>query len=219
MTTSFATIADFFVHGLPSTAAVPPPRTIELVDVSNGRILTKGHGLVDGDVVKFEGQGTLPTPLNSTTIYTVTMVDLDLFVVSLTGTPIVLTNVGVKPYEWRVDPRPAYQKSLIAASSTIQDHATAHGEILTPTEQVIKLTCIIAAWDIAYTNRLRLPLTDKFLEGAKARHDDAWITLRSWEKGRRIAGVKDVTPNTAEAAAITGGPAAAPTNWGWGCGL
>jgi hypothetical protein len=219
MPTLLATINDLFVHGLPATAAVPPPRTIELVDIGSGRILTKGHGLVTGDQVKFEGQGTLPVPLVASTLYTVTVVDLDLFTVSVTGASVTLTDSGTKPFEWRIDPRPVYEKALLAASWDVQNHATAHGDLTEVTPQVVRIVCILAAYAIAFTNRLRLPITKEFLENLQRLHDDAWITLRAWEKGKPIAGIKDATPTIAEAAAIAGGPIGEPNGWGWGVGL
>jgi hypothetical protein len=124
-----ASLADFVRLGLPATALVPPPREIEAVDIGTGRILTRGHGLVEGDVLKFEGQGTLPTPLVATTIYGTIIVDLDLFSLTLNGAPVTLTAAGTPPFRWRVDPRSAYEQALAAASAIVQDHATAHSEI------------------------------------------------------------------------------------------
>ena len=217
--TALATLSDFVRLGLPATALVPPPREVEVVDIVTGRILTKGHGLLLGDIVRFEGQGTLPAPLDSTTLYTVAPVDLDLFTLSLNGSPVVLTTSGIKPYLWRADPRPVYEQALLAASSTVQDHATAHAELTEATPQVVEIVCILAAYSIIITNRLRLPISKEFFEELRRRYDDAWITLRTWQKGKPIAGVKDATPDVAEVGAIAGGPRSNANGFNWGVGL
>lgn len=211
---ALATISDLYVHGIPATAAVPAPREIERVDIGTGRVLTKGHGLIAGDVVRFEGQGTLPAPLAALTNYTATPIDFDTFSI-----PVSFTDAGAKPYQWRVVPYPAFNAALLAASSTVQDHATAHGEITTATPQLVRIVCILAAWDIVFTNRLGLKIAESFRAELLARYNDAWITIRSWEKGRRIAGVVDATPSVPEMGAITGGPASGVDDWGWGVGL
>ncbi|MBK9263052.1 MAG: hypothetical protein IPM54_25020 [Polyangiaceae bacterium] len=198
---------------------MPPPREIEAVDVGTGRILTKGHGLLLGDEVRFEGQGVLPAPLSTTSIYKALPVDLDLFTVSLGGTPVVLTSSGTKPFAWRASPYPAIDQALAAASATVQDHATAHSTITNPTPQIIEIVCILAAHSIVFTNRLQLKLNADFMEKTRQRYDDAWITLRSWEKGKPIAGVTDATPQVAESGAITGGPRCRPGGFNWGKGL
>jgi len=214
-----ATLADFVRLGLPATALVPPPREIESIDVNTGRILTKGHGLVAGDVLKFEAQGVLPAPLIPTAIYSATIVDLDLFTVSLNETAVVITTTGTRPYAWRVDPRPVYEQALLSASGIVQDHATAHGEITEGTEQVKLIVCILAAGIVTQTNRLKLPLTKDFIDELRAKVADAWITLRTWQSGKPIAGLKDTTPKIAEMGAITGGPANPSGGFNWGCGL
>lgn len=217
--TALASLADFVRLGLPATALVPPPREVELVDVGTGRILTKGHGLLSGDVVRFEGQGTLPAPLDSTTLYTAVPVDLDMFTLTLNNALVVLTTSGVKPYLWRVDPRPMYEAAILAASSIVQDHATAHSTITEPTQQVIEIVCILAAYSIIITNRLKLPISEKFYDELRRRYEDAWITLRTWQKGKPIAGVKDSTPTLAEVGAIAGGPVSSGNGFNWGVGL
>jgi hypothetical protein len=214
-----ATLSDFVRLGIPATALVPPPREIELVDTSTGRVLTKGHGLISGDQLRFEAQGTLPAPLVATAIYTATPVDLDLFTVDLSGVAVVLTSTGTKPYSFRVDPRPAIEQALAAASATVQDHATAHSELSEVTEQVKQIVCVLAADIVVSTNRLRLPLTDKFFDNHTRKLSDAWITLRTWQSGRAIAGVKDATPTIAESGAIAGGPKMQPGGFKWGVGL
>ncbi len=214
-----ATLADFVRLGLPATALVPPPREIESVDVNTGRILTKGHGLIDGDLVKFEAQGVLPAPLIPTTLYTVAIVDLDIFTISVNGSPVVLTTTGTRPYAWRVDPRPVYEQALLSASGIVQDHATAHGEITSGTEQTKLVTCVLAAGIVSQTNRLRLPLTKDFIDELRAKVADTWITLRTWQSGKPIAGLKDSTPAISEMGAVTGSPANPSGGFGWGCGL
>jgi phage gp36-like protein len=216
---ALATLSDFIRLGIPATALVPPPREIEIVDVGTGRILTKGHGLVSGDLIKFEAQGVLPVPLIASTLYEATPVDLDLFTVALAGVPVVLTSSGTKPYQWRIDPRPVYEQALEAASATVQDHATAHGTITSPTQQVIEIVCILAAWTIVCTNRLNLKIAEQFRTELRQRYEDAWITLRTWQKGKPIAGITDATPTLAETGAVTGGPIASPNGWNWGVGL
>ena len=216
---ALATLSDFVRLGLPATALVPPPREVEAVDVDTGRILTKGHSLIAGDVVRFEGQGTLPAPLESTTLYEAEPVDLDLFTLTLNGSPVVLTTTGVKPYTWRVDPRPAIEQALLAATSTVQDHATAHSELTEATPQVVEIICILAAYSICVTNRLRLTISKDFFDEIRRRHEDAWITLRTWQKGKPIAGVKDSTTDVAEAGAIAGGPKTPIGGFKWGVGL
>ncbi len=216
---ALATLDDFIRLGLPATALVPSPREIETIDVGTGYILTKGHGLVTGDVVRFEGQGVLPAPLAPATNYTATTVDIDLFTISFAGNPVTFTNTGAKPYAWRVVPYPAILAAILAASSVVQDHARAHSTIVEPTEQIKQIVCILAAHAIVTTNRLKLAITKDFYDLIQGRYADAWITLRSWEKGRSIAGVVDATPNVAEFGAITGGPSAGVEDWGWGVGL
>lgn len=217
--TSFATLQDFVRLGLPATALIPPLREVEAIDVVTSRILTKGHGLIDGDIVRFEAQGTLPSPLAPLTNYEVVTIDLDLFTLKLAGSSVTLLDGGIRPFQWRADPRPMIEAALEAATATIQNHATAHSKITQPTPDMVRYTCKLAAWNIIDSNRLSLKIADQFRMDLKAQHDDIWITLRTWEKGKEIPGVIDETPTIAETGARTGGPAASPSGWGWGCGL
>lgn len=226
MVAALATLADFVRLGLPAPALVPAPRPVEVVDATLDRILVFGHGLLDGDEIRMvAGAGVLPSPLSATDRYGIATVDLDMFQLvhltgALTGQTVDITTTGTKPIEYRADPRPAIEKALLAASSIVQDHATAHSEITVSTEQIKSIVCTLAADIMTRVNRLRLPLNEKQLEDLRARVADVWITLRTWLKGKPIAGVVDATPGTAETGAI----AALITplvgqDWGWGCGL
>ncbi len=229
MTTPLASLEDFLVLGLPATALVPPPRPVEAVDPTLDRLLLKGHGLLTGDIVRWEVTGTNPAPLSTTELYEAVPIDLDLFQLRYVSGPnagqiVDITTAGTKPIEFRVDPRPMFEAALLAASATVQDHATAHSEITTGTPQTKKITCVLAAEIVMSTNRLRLPLNEKQLENLQLRIADAWITLRTWQKGKPIAGVVDATPTTPEVGArgslVSGAPAPSSSGgWGWGCEL
>lgn len=72
--------------------------TFAPADVNTGtNIITKNnHGLVDGDTVQFSSTGTLPAPLNSTTVYHIISSNSLNFKVSLTenGSEVNLTTTG-----------------------------------------------------------------------------------------------------------------------------
>jgi hypothetical protein len=132
---------------------------------------------------------------------------------------VTLTAAGTPPFRWRVDPRSAYEQALAAASAIVQDHATAHSEITIATEQIKLIVCVLAADIITRANRLRLPLTEKFIDELRLKVADAWITLRTWQSGKPIAGVTDATPNVVEMGALYGGPSIVDGGFGWGVGL
>jgi hypothetical protein len=224
---TLATLEDFYRLGLPATALVPPPREVEAVDASLDRLLLKGHGLVEGDAMVFEGQGSLPAPLTTTGRYAAAPVDLHFFQLRhldgvSAGDIVDLTTTGTKPFAFRVDPRPAYEQALRAASATVQDKATAHSEIVVPTEEVIEVVCVLAAGIVLHANRLRLPLNADQWTQLEKRLGYAHARLKTWEAGKPIAGVTDATPTVPEAGAsaslVSGVPVYA-SGWGWGDGL
>jgi len=225
--TALATLEDFYRLGLPATALVPPPREVEAVDATLDRVLLKGHGLVEGDVLVFEGQGALPAPLTTSERYAAAPLDLHLFELRYyegpsAGSLVDLTTAGTKPFAFRVDPRPAYEQALRAASATVQDKATAHSAIVTPTEEIIEVVCVLAAGIVMHANRLRLPLNADQWAQLDKRLGYAHSRLKAWEAGKPIAGVTDATPNLAEAgatASLVTGATISINGWGWGNGL
>lgn len=224
---ALASLADFVRLGLPAGALVPAPRPIEAVDASLDRIVASGHGLLDGDELRLGGAGVLPVPTSIAERYGVSIVDLDAFqLVYLTGLNagqiVDLSSTGTKPIEYRVDPRPAILRAIEAASAQVQDKATAHSEIVTPTDEVIEVVCVLAAGILTGANRLRLPLNEKQLDELQTRLGYAHARLKKWEAGKPIAGLVDATPALAETGATAGlisVPPGNPNGWGWGCGL
>lgn len=226
---ALASLEDFYRLGLPSSALVPQPRPVESVNTSLDQILVKGHGLIEGDLLRFEALGTLPSPVVIDEHYTASPVDLDLFQVRYVDGPsageiVDITTAGTKPIEFRADPRPMFSQALLAASSTVQNAATAHSTIVEPTPEVIEVVCVLAAGIVMHTNRLRLPLNKDEWEALKERLVYAHARLKAWEAGKPIAGLVDATPTKAEAGArgslVTGAPQpSAFGGWGWGCGL
>lgn len=224
---ALASLADFVRLGLPAGALVPAPRPIETIDATLDRIVASGHGLLDGDELRLGGAGVLPVPVSAADRYGVSIVDLDAFQLVylsgvLVGQIVDLTSAGTKPIEYRVDPRPAISRAIEAASAQVQDKATAHSEIVTPTDEVIEVVCVLAAGILTSANRLRLPLNEKQLDELQTRLGYAHARLKKWESGKPIAGLIDVTPTVAEVGAVAGlvtAPNGNPSQWGWGCGI
>lgn len=221
---TLATLDDFFRLGLPPAACVPVPRPIEAVDVASDRVLARGHGLLAGDVLKFRGQGALPSPLSATAIYKAAPVDGDLFGLLYAdgpsaGLPVDLLTEGARPIEYLVDPRPAIERELAAASSLVQDHLTAHGPVDSPTEVIVKVVCTVAAYQIAMVRGM---VAKTMLEGLRdsleKRHEEAQVQLRRWLAGRPVAGLTDTTPLLADngpMGALVSAPIVIGAQWGY----
>ena len=226
MADPLATLDDFFGgYGLPAAACVPQPRPIESVNATTNRILARGHGLISGDRLKLSGQGTLPTPATRDAIYEALVVDHDLFSLVHTegasvGQTVDLTTAGALPITYLVDPRPAIERELAAASSLVRDHLTGHSEVETAPEIVLRVVCTLAAWNLAYTRGLLAPnALEAIRDALQKRYDDAQTQLARWLRGRPVAGLVDATPSTAENGARARAVGSSDAWSGWGPGL
>jgi len=222
MPAPFATLDDFFRLGVPPAACVPQPRPLEAIDQLASRILAKGHGMRTGDIVKLDGAGTPPSPLTKTERYAAAVVDTDLFGLVYVdgpsaGVAVVFTTAGTLPLMYRVDPRPAIEAELTAASSEVRDNLTGHSDVEEGPDVVKKVTCTLAAYQFVFVRSLAGPsFTDVMREALKERKEWADRQLAKWLAGRPVAGLIDATPTKAEGAPRTtvldGGGAWAP--WG-----
>lgn len=195
---SYATIAQFHRSlGLRAEAFVVAPRNLTVVQATS-RFLLPGHGLADGELVRFVAQGasaTLPAPLLATSLYPVTTHGADIFSVGET-----LTSAGTGVIGIVVDVQASIQESLDYWSGWVDHHLVNHTPPLAVAPRVIPmLVCHLAAYDLAIVQGLANPTYQASAKPLQERAAFARAELAALRKGGPLPGVVvDQTPDTAD---------------------
>lgn len=208
MATPYASLGDFYVHGLRSAALVAEPRPVSLVDFATDRLVVRSHGMPADHPFSVEVRGgSLPAPLSATTVYYAVLVPSsdDLLQAAATpgGSPVDITTAGSGTLVVVPQIAPFVEKSLEAWSSYLDDEVIVHDTPLTTWPLVVtQVVCWLAAYDVAVTKGLLNPNFKDSAAGIKDKWDLALKKIESWKLGRSIKDATDQDGTKPDDAAV-----------------
>lgn len=190
------TFRDFLTHGLPSQALSLAMRPIRLADSAANTLWAPHHGVLTGDLVTVDGQGTLPTGLARGVVYRAQFVDIEHFsLVHITGPfaglVVDLQDAGTPPIVYRVDPRPIIESALAASWQIVNDSAKAYGELTDAPEQMRQDACVIAAYQLVVMNRIAHTLNKDDIANLEKRAAYAYARCKVAATGVPIKNASD----------------------------
>lgn len=128
-----------FYDFLHAEAIVGSARVVKAVDAASDRFLSPGHGLVAGDVLRFElgaasfgGTPALPSPISAFTVYYALPASSDLFSVALTsgGSAVDVTSTGTGLLAFVLDIEASIARHIARAASAVDACLERRGVIL-----------------------------------------------------------------------------------------
>ncbi len=207
------TRAQFFTLGLPPESCTALPRTLAAVDVGASSFELVGHGLEDGDHIRFRAEGdggTLPAPLSATVLYEAAPVGDSLFQVrALGGALVTLTDAGTGVITVTADYAAKLDSILEHFARWVDDHAIPYGapdkgvspfENATVPPSFVLCACQLAALCVATTLRAAAPSYS--IDDVRTAATAAQVFLDKMRDGKPLAVPPvDKTPELAEVGA------------------
>jgi hypothetical protein len=224
MAHSYATLQDFYTHGLPPAACVAESRAIKTITLATSTFEVANHGLSSGSLLKFEGIGSvfvLPAPLSGLSYYKIVVLSADHFkVTDLSDAPVVLTTVGSGVIHIVEDITAKIEMLLKASSSYLDAHTKAYKP---PFQQpyplwATQVVCHLAARDLCVAMRKTTPGYN--LDDIKERGIRADAFLARLNRGTPTAdNPADQSPTIREAGAVGWKATTVSGPWGGGDAL
>lgn len=201
--------AQFFALGLPAESCTAPARALANIFATENAFELAGHGLADGDFVRFMATGdtattpaALPAPLSGALLYQAVPLGGDLFQVrpQAGGAVVDLTTTGAGVISVVPDYMPKLDAILYSMARWCDDHAIPYSPPFdenAPPDSLLKCACELAALKFAMVVRAASPSYS--LDDVKAAADAAQVFLDKLRSGKPLAvQPKDQTPAVAE---------------------
>lgn len=215
---AYADESHVYALAMRAAAFVPSPRLLAAVNVGASTFTLGGHGLADGDELRFSLEGdailggpatSLPGPLSASSLYYAIAVGSDMFQVSTTpgGSALALTLAGVGPLAVVLSPVPVIRRLCRHWSANVDAAAVAHkppfvvdddGEY---PDEIVGVVARCAGRDAVRVLGLNNPdyAADRQELFSMRTYDEK--LLDAWRGGRLIRGARDQTPSAPEAGA------------------
>src|SRR5581483_3188839 len=206
--TCYATLEQFYAHGLRPSALIAEPRPVSLVDPATDRMVIRNHGLASGHPASVDVRGgVLPSPLSATVVYYALRIPAsdDLLQLSAQpgGAPIDITTAGSGVVVLLPSIAPFVEEGLAAWSSYLDDELIPHDTPLTTWPLVVvQVVCWLTAYDLAVTKGLLNPSFKDSTQGLKDKWDLALRKIEGWKAGRSIKDATDQDGTTPDDSAI-----------------
>lgn len=208
--TTYATRADLFSNGIPQAALVPLSRTVKSVSTATSRFVVPGHGLDENSPLRVESSGSVPAPLDPSTVYYAAPVldseDLLQLRTAPGGAVVTLTDAGTGVVRLAPQLGSQIDRTLEMMSRKVDEHLRAHTTPLVTWPSLVTLVVVaLAAQHLVGVRGLLNPQYADQLGRIQQSADWAMRMLEAWRKGQAVAGlalVEDQTPDTHESSAV-----------------